>query len=191
MSDQQIGTEIGAGAGGVAGSYFGPIGTAVGSGLGGLIGSMFNPKDSNQDQLIADNERKSAEFDLGLARSNQSFWDNWHQQFNPQSPVMSTPTSAPAYAANAQAAQGRAAAESAIVPTGSMDMNALNRGVANQDISKSRTEDLNSYLNNMRENQNNSNNREMSMFGTMENMNNQNENLFQNAFTEREGHGRG
>ena len=118
--------------------------------------------------------------DLALAQQNQQFWDQWHQTFNPQSPVASTPSSAPAYAGNTQAAMQRADQERSLGPTGSGDATALNRNISNQNTGQSKTEDLNSFLNNMKQNQAGANQKGVSMFNTAQNMNKANEDIYQN-----------
>ncbi len=89
----------------------------------------------------------------GQAQQNQQFWDQVYSQFNPQAHVFNTPSSAPGYQQAAQNAQAFGSQLGQVGGgTGSVDMGQANAASNAQAGQLSRTQDLNSYLNDTQSN---------------------------------------
>lgn len=142
MSDQ-VGTSIGAGVGGVGGSFFGPAGTAIGATIGGLAGSLFNGGPTTDpyagyDKTFTQNEENQTQ-------QNLDFWKQWFGNQNPEGPVMQVQSSTPGFQQGAQNAENYAQnADQLAEPGGSgnLDLTALTRAFNNQANLQGGAEDI-------------------------------------------------
>lgn len=181
----ELGTEIGSGVGGAAGSLFGPIGTGVGTIAGGLIGSLFNGgSSSNNDAILnQDAAQSAASQDLQEAQQNQQFWNGVYSQFNPTAPTVTATPSAPAYANIANTAKSMFSNSVGANggPSGSLDQNQVGQNLQTKGTGASKTQDINDFMNDTAQNQQSAEQRELSMFGGTQNQNAENTALYQTA----------
>ena len=176
------GTTIGAGAGGVAGSFFGPVGTAVGSGIGGLIGSLFNSNPAPNNNGVGLAEAQASQ-DLQESTANQKFWNDAYSKFNPTTPVATSTPSGPAYdnIANNAKSMFNNSVNANGGSTGSIDQNQVGQNLATKGTGASRTQDINDFMNDTAKNQTSAENKELSMFSGAQNQNAGNTALLQTA----------
>jgi len=102
------------------------------------------------------------------ATQNQQFWDQIYSQFNPQAQVFSTPSSAPGFQGAAKNAQGFAQSLGQVGGgTGSVDMGQANAKSNAEAGQLTRSQDLNSYLNDTQKNMNESDTYQGNAFNRM------------------------
>lgn len=104
------------------------------------------------------------------AQQNNDFWREQYNKFNPQQTVLQNPNSGKAYQNVANQANSMAqTARQVGGGGGSLDYGRLGQNLSNEGQQVSKTEDLNSFLNNLRGNKNMANERLTSMFGNTQN----------------------
>lgn len=119
--------------------------------------------------------------ELQAAQQDQSFWNGVWSNFNPQSNVLTSTPSGPAFNNIAKTANGIAQAGVGGGPSGSTDLNQASQNRQASATGASRTEDLNNFMNNLNGNQKSAEERELSMFGNSQGQNAQDNSLFQGA----------
>lgn len=121
--------------------------------------------------------------DLQEAQQNQAFWNNVYSQFNPQAPTISAQSSAPAYAniANTAKSMFGNSVSGYGGPTGNLDQNQVGQNLQTTGTAASKTQDINDYMNDIAQNQQSAEQRELSMFGGQQGQNAANTALFQTA----------
>lgn len=120
----------------------------------------------NYDPTIANTEANEEE---QYAQQNNNFWKDQYDKFNPQQTVLQNQQTGAAYQNIANQAKDLAGQSRSVAGGsgggGGMDYGQLGRNLDTEGQSTSRTEDLNSFINNMNGNHNLANDRLKSMFG--------------------------